>query len=258
LCRYRTTPVKPMDSGGASTGGGSDDDPSEPPPTMSGAFRYATYPDPTHIPNPAYTHSPYSSYMHPIDVEAASYQTPPVETAPFTQPSPVDQGPSNQFSPGRISPKRKGKAAAPKAHPGRTNNYTTAEDIALCSAFLNVCKDPIVGVNQTYDGYWARIHQYFTEHGHGKWSRSPGGLATRWKHIQKQTLLFASIKAQIDRKNQSGLTEDNRVSRLLHRCYTYVSMHSLSSHFFPCSLMKLSGRTRPCTGSGISCTAGMS
>jgi hypothetical protein len=35
----------------------------------------------------------------------------------------------------------------------RTGNFTIAEDKAICSAFINVSKDPIVGVNQSSEAY---------------------------------------------------------------------------------------------------------
>ncbi|OEL37810.1 hypothetical protein BAE44_0001172, partial [Dichanthelium oligosanthes] len=46
----------------------------------------------------------------------------------------------------------------------------------LCSAYLNVSKDPIVGVNQTMELYWDRIQHYFVHHRQGKWERSTDSL----------------------------------------------------------------------------------
>ena len=44
--------------------------------------------------------------------------------------------------------------------PKRLKNFSTKEDEILCSAYLNVSKDPIVAVNQSTGSYWARITAY--------------------------------------------------------------------------------------------------
>ncbi|OEL33389.1 hypothetical protein BAE44_0005589 [Dichanthelium oligosanthes] len=188
LERYSTTPVKPIDDAGGSMGAGSDGFPSyTPPPGLAAPF----------------PQSPYPSYTQPFDLDPPYYQT-------YTQPSSFDQGPNNQFNPARISPKNKRMGKAVKGVYRRWENYTHAEDIALCSAYLNVSKDLIVGVNQTIEPYWERIQQYFVHHGQEKWERSTNSLQKRYGTIQRDTFRFCSFKAQIDRKNQSGKSEDDR------------------------------------------------
>jgi hypothetical protein len=39
----------------------------------------------------------------------------------------------------------------------RLKNFSTKEDESLCSAYINVSKDPIVGTNQPIRSYWGRI-----------------------------------------------------------------------------------------------------
>jgi hypothetical protein len=44
-----------------------------------------------------------------------------------------------------------------------SKNFTLTEYETLCSAYLNVSKDPIVGVNQSMQSYWVRITDYYND-----------------------------------------------------------------------------------------------
>jgi len=46
----------------------------------------------------------------------------------------------------------------------RGGGFTKEEDAIICSAFLNVSKDAIVGVNQSSGGYYKRMHEFFEAH----------------------------------------------------------------------------------------------
>jgi hypothetical protein len=63
----------------------------------------------------------------------------------------------------------------------RWKNFSTNEDEFLCSAYLNVSKDPIVGINQPMRSYWARIKAYFNEHSNS--GKSQSSLQHRWADI---------------------------------------------------------------------------
>ncbi|OEL35219.1 hypothetical protein BAE44_0003762 [Dichanthelium oligosanthes] len=67
----------------------------------------------------------------------------------------------------------------------RERNYFHKEDEVLCSAYLNVSKDPIQGANQTGDAYWKQIHQYFHEHKDFPSNRTLESLQHRWGGNQK-------------------------------------------------------------------------
>lgn len=112
-------------------------------------------------------------------------------------------------------PRRTRSKKKPAATGGssRGTSYTQAEDIALCSAYLNVSRDPIVGTNQKNDTYWERIAKYYNS-SNVPCSRSPLSLSNRWLIISKETSRFCSIKARVDRLKQSGKTEQDRV--ILH------------------------------------------
>ena len=83
--------------------------------------------------------------------------------------------------------------------PKRLKNFSTKEDEILCSAYLNVSKDPIVAVNQSSGSYWARITAYCEEH---NCPRSKSSLQHRWGDIQKDTSRFCGFYAEVERKTK--------------------------------------------------------
>jgi hypothetical protein len=56
------------------------------------------------------------------------------------------------------------KQAREKRVSRRGTPFTKEEDNVLCSAFLNISKDPITGVNQIIEAYYKRIYDYYHEH----------------------------------------------------------------------------------------------
>jgi hemerythrin-like domain-containing protein len=82
----------------------------------------------------------------------------------------------------------------------RLKNFTTIEDEGLCSAYLNVSKDPIVGVNQPLGAYWDMIKAYIDENNKTTHSRSKSSLAHKWGDIQKDTSRFCECFVEIKRK----------------------------------------------------------
>ena len=164
------------------------------------------------------THAAYGEY-NPFDY---GQPTPPAH-ATQSQGSPYH---STMAPPAAAQPKRKkvsstkrGKkkvntppATTSGAH--RSKNYSREEDRALCSAYLNVCKDPSVGANQTIDTYWQRIHDYMYSHFSFEIERTPGSLAKRWEYIQRDVSRFCGCKNEQERLDASGVTEKDRVSGL--------------------------------------------
>jgi hypothetical protein len=117
----------------------------------------------------------------------------------------------------QIQPKAPGGTvqARKKGFSQRLKNFTIKEDEFLCSAYLNVSKDPIVGVNQPTGPYWSRMSAYFNEHKTTPYARSLSSLQHRWGDIQKDTSRFCGFFAEVERRNQSGKSEDDKV-RYLH------------------------------------------
>jgi len=91
------------------------------------------------------------------------------------------------------------KQAKGKKVARRGSGFSKDEDKVICSAFLNISKDPIIGVNQSSGGYYKRIHEYYKEH-------KPEGSDRI--SVNK----FCGIKSTIDCKDESGKNEQNRVS----------------------------------------------
>jgi len=110
-------------------------------------------------------------------------------------------------------PRRRGIEATAEvqqvAH--RSENYSKAEDLLLISAFLNVTNDAATGTNQSAEVYWQRILSYYNANNRSNNIRGMASLKGRWKQIAKDTNRFCGIKAEQDRLNQSGKTEDDRV-----------------------------------------------
>ncbi|KAG2659249.1 hypothetical protein PVAP13_1KG262015 [Panicum virgatum] len=95
----------------------------------------------------------------------------------------------------------------------RLKNFSTKEDESLCSAYINVSKDPIVGTNQPIRSYWGRIKAYFEED--SERTRSQSSLQHRWADIQKDTSRFCGFYSEIERKNQSGKSDGDKVKDAL-------------------------------------------
>jgi len=93
----------------------------------------------------------------------------------------------------------------------RLKNFSTKEDESLCSAYINVSKDPIVGTNQPIRSYWGRIKAYFEED--SERTRSQSSLQHRWADIQKDTSRFCGFYSEIERKNQSGKSDGDKVRK---------------------------------------------
>ncbi|KAB8103399.1 hypothetical protein EE612_035830 [Oryza sativa] len=109
-------------------------------------------------------------------------------------------------------PSLKSQRAAKKKKVSRRGiAFTKEEDMVVCSAFLNISKDPITGVNQTSSGYYKRMHDYFNEHKPEGSNRSQIAIQHRWALIQKAINKFCGHKAAVDRLNESGKNEQDRI-----------------------------------------------
>jgi len=93
----------------------------------------------------------------------------------------------------------------------RGSNFTIADDNLLVEAWLYVSMDDVQGNQQKNKIYWKRICDYFHEHkAHGA-NRNQNSLMNRWSIIQLAINKFCGFLAQIDKRSQSGLTEQDNV-----------------------------------------------
>ncbi|KAL6907953.1 hypothetical protein ACP4OV_002123 [Aristida adscensionis] len=93
----------------------------------------------------------------------------------------------------------------------RGSGFTKAEDEVLCSAFLNVSKDPITGVNQSQGGYYKRLHDYYNTFKPEGSNRSQLAVQHRWGTIQRAVNKFCGFKSTVDRRLESGKNEQDRI-----------------------------------------------
>ncbi|KAF0927114.1 hypothetical protein E2562_029871 [Oryza meyeriana var. granulata] len=126
-------------------------------------------------------------------------------------------------------PSLKSQRAAKKKNVSRRGTaFTKEEDLVVCSAFLNISKDPISGVNQTSGGYYKRMHDYFNEHKPEGSNRSQIAIQHRWALIQKAMNKFCGHKEAIDRLNESGKNEQDRIDdavQMYERTEPFTIMH---------------------------------
>lgn len=113
----------------------------------------------------------------------------------------------------------------------RTKNFSTQEDMLLMSAWLNVSVNPMHENDQEKQTYWNRIAAYFHEHKQFDSDRTAGSLMHRWSAIQIAVSKFQEYYNQIDAKNQSGSTEQNKVCQALEM---YKSVQKSTFSFMHC------------------------
>jgi hypothetical protein len=168
------------------------------------------------MPPPPHSSDMTTLHLSPVLPQLGSPQPWPNQTASqqfvFPEPSAHIHPAFNEPIPS--PPRRSTKRTKSKASSSRGPSYSTAEDKALCSAYLNVSRDPIVGAYQTDETYWERIAKYYNENNKFRVPRTPDSLATRWHNISKDTARFCGKKAEVDRRRESGKTEEDRVLTL--------------------------------------------
>jgi hypothetical protein len=96
--------------------------------------------------------------------------------------------------------------------PGRSANYTIAEDKLLCKTWLTIGMDPTTCTNQTRDTYWMRMKEYFDANNTIGNKRSMRSLRSRWSGINTDCQKWAGVQADVDVINPSGTNEMDRVS----------------------------------------------
>ena len=93
----------------------------------------------------------------------------------------------------------------------RGSNFTIQEDVLLVSAFLNVNQDAVQSTNQKRTTYWSRIWEYYHQWKTFTSERTVSSLTNRWSTIQLCTNKFCGCLAQIESKNESGKTNEDKV-----------------------------------------------
>jgi hypothetical protein len=110
------------------------------------------------------------------------------------------------------------RAAKGASH--RTKKIDKEEDKVICSAWLNVSKDPIHGASQTRLSFWGRIRAYFEEHKKTEAVRTENYIMHRSLTIQKDVNKFCSYYEKIECRNASGATIQDMVC--FHSWFFYL------------------------------------
>ncbi|XP_020243819.1 glutathione S-transferase T2-like [Asparagus officinalis] len=107
---------------------------------------------------------------------------------------------------------------------GRTKNFTVEEDILLVSAWLNISTDAVQGINQKNERYWQMVHGYFHQFKNCESQRTASSLMKRWSLIQLSVNKFCGYYAQISARQQSGISESDKVCQAVE-LYTSIQKH---------------------------------
>jgi len=129
-----------------------------------------------------------------------------------------------------------GGRRAKKGTSHRQKKFDIEEDKVICSAWLNVSKDPINGANQGRSTFWGRIRAFFEKHKDKKTAvcvRTESSIMHRWLTIQRDVNKFCSCYEKIERRNASGATIQDMVG------FRWWLFHLFSNIWYICENMKL-------------------
>jgi hypothetical protein len=93
-------------------------------------------------------------------------------------------------------------------------NYSNAEDVQLCNLWLDVAQDSVIGINQTGNGFWTCVAKKYLKVLPEPIQTSVG-LKNRWATLQGAINKFSSCVQQITYANQSGTTNEDRLTYAL-------------------------------------------
>jgi hypothetical protein len=116
------------------------------------------------------------------------------------------------------------KNAAPvnKAKKTKEQNFTAPDDLFLCTTWLQISSDPIVHTGQRKEGLWAQIEKRYNEQRGDFPCRLNRALSSRSDKIRAGVSKFSGYYARVLREKQSGLTDDDKVSPIVHNFWNLV------------------------------------
>ena len=113
----------------------------------------------------------------------------------------------------------------------RGSGYIQCEDIQLCTSWMNISNDPIVGNEQPSKTYWNRIADDFHQNRDFDSNRSANSLEHRMGIILKDCMLFQACYEQIERHNPSGVPYQEHVLDLYCCCYILSLLYIYSFYY---------------------------
>ncbi|CAN6272818.1 unnamed protein product [Urochloa humidicola] len=100
---------------------------------------------------------------------------------------------------------------AMKGNKKRSKNFSVKEDNLLVAAWLEIGMDAVQGADQPRATFWERIHEHYHSHKDFDTDRSWNSLAHHWGIIQDAVNKFCSWYGHVQRRNESGVTEQDKV-----------------------------------------------
>ena len=105
----------------------------------------------------------------------------------------------------------------------RSSSYTNEEDLHLCHVYLDISQNPIVGINQSKDQFWARI-EYDYNNPQSEFtitqSRPKRSLQCRMQVILTAVGKLRGCIRQVENLNPSGASEQDIVSIYCYSLFT--------------------------------------
>jgi hypothetical protein len=83
------------------------------------------------------------------------------------------------------------------------------------SAWLNISTDPVQGTNQTKGSFWIRVYEYYHLNKEFTSNRTQSSLLHRWKGILVSVNKFCGCLTQIEGRNQSGVTFQDKITLII-------------------------------------------
>ncbi|KAF3528410.1 hypothetical protein DY000_02041013 [Brassica cretica] len=95
----------------------------------------------------------------------------------------------------------------------RSSSYSIEEDMHLCHVYLDVSQNPIIGINQSKDQFWARVeNEYQKSEIFNRQPRPRRSLQTRMTTILSAVSKLRGCVNKIENKNPRGASEQDIVS----------------------------------------------
>ncbi|KAK1563216.1 hypothetical protein Q3G72_024167 [Acer saccharum] len=105
----------------------------------------------------------------------------------------------------------------------RGKSFTNNQDVAICNAWLAITQDPVVGNLQTSHNFWDRVLENYTIHVNDQTVRTKTSIQSRWGTIMRSCNKYRGYLSQIENRQQSGMTEVDKVSDMDCVCAASVA-----------------------------------
>ena len=97
----------------------------------------------------------------------------------------------------------------------RAKNFSKQEDTLLCSTWLQIGMDAVIGNQQTKSSFWGRVYDMYLQDCRTTPPRSKISIEHRWGVIQTSVAKFCGFYDKVVRLNRSGTTLQDKVQIFL-------------------------------------------